>query len=322
MLGTTSDAFASGLTGAGSIVIAPLESQWAAGFQDATGNTVSYAAVGESTGYQDVATGQVDFGALDGPLTPSGGVTCSGCVLVPWALSATGLAYNISGVGPGLKLTGNLLAKIYLGDISNWDSPAIAKVNNGVSFPDLKITPVFISGESGDSYAFTGYLSAVSKAWAAKHRGATSSFPTSMGVPEATGSAVATEIGSVNGSIGYLNASYLVAQKINVAQVQNAKGKYEPPGVANIAAAASEVKSVPAGNVLSIVDPPKEYGTAYPISEFGYALVPANGKNVTLVQQFLTYCVTTGRSLGLRVNFAPIPTVVQAAAQHTINGLS
>jgi phosphate transport system substrate-binding protein len=244
-------------------------------------------------------------------------------VLVPWALSATGLAYNISGVGQGLKLTGTILAKIYLGEITNWDNPVIAKVNKGVSLPDLKITPVFIGGESGDSYAFTGHLSAVNRAWATKHGRATSSFPTSVGVPEETDSAVATEIGSVNGSIGYLNASYLVAQKINVAQVQNAKGNYEDPGVANIAAAASEVKSVPADNVLSIFDPPKEYGTAYPISEFGFALVPAHGgAATTLAQQFLTYCVTTGRSFGVRIGFAPIPTVVQAAAQHTINGLS
>jgi len=319
---TTSDAFAGiTLNGAGFIPIAPLVLKWADGF-DVTGNTVNYAAVGDATGYQDVAGGIIDFGAIDAPVQ-LGGVTCSGCVLVPWALSATGLGYNISGVGKGLKLNGEVLAEIYLGEITNWDSPVITELNKGVSFPHLKITPVFLGGESGDSYAFTGYLSAINKAWAAKNGGATSSFPGgSVGVAEQSDSALTTEIASVNGSIGYLNVSYLAAHRVNVARVQNAKGNYEYPDVPNIDNAASEVKSVPAGNVLSIVDPPKTYKVAYPISEFGYALVPTGGQNATVIQQFLTYCVTTGRSLGTGIDFAPIPSVVQTAALHAINSLS
>jgi phosphate transport system substrate-binding protein len=279
VFGTTSDAFASGtLSGAGSTLIAPLENEWAAQFDNANpGDEVNYAGVGEDRGFQDVAKGLVDFGAVDAPLTSDGGVTCSGCVLVPWALSATGIGYNISGVGEKLKLTGKVLAMIYLGPITNWDNPAITGVNKGVHLPNLTITPVFRSDTSGDSYAFTGYLSAVSSAWTAKNGGATVSFPTSVGRGERGNSGVASEISSVNGSIGYVSASYLIAQKITVAQVQNTKGNYEYPNLANIENAASEVKSVPPGNVLSIVDPPKQHKEAYPISEFGYALVPASG---------------------------------------------
>ena len=312
------------LTGAGSTLVAPIESLWASHFDASNpGDKVNYEAVGSGAGVQYVGRGLADFGATDAPLAAVGGVNCSGCVLVPWALSATGIAYKISGVGEGLKLTGKILGEIYLGQITNWDNPQIAKINAGIHLPNLKITPVFRGDTSGDSYALSGYLSAVSSAWTATNGGATVSFPESVGVAARGNAGVAAAIRSVNGAVGYVSVSFLISQKITVARIQNADGNYEYPNLQNIEHAAAEVTSVPAGNVLQIVDPPRKYAVAYPISTFSYALVHKSGNaNATLLKQWLTYCVTSGRLAGVLLDFPPIPNVVQAAALKAINSIS
>ena len=125
----TSTALAAGtLSGAGSTLVAPLEAEWANGFQARTGNTVSYAAVGSGTGITDITGRLVDFGASDAPLTPAQAAGCHGCVQIPWALSATGVGFNIAGVR-NLHLSGAVLAGIYLGRITNWSDPRIKALN-------------------------------------------------------------------------------------------------------------------------------------------------------------------------------------------------
>jgi phosphate transport system substrate-binding protein len=323
--GIAVDAAAAGtLAGAGSTLAAPLEQQWGSRFAAANpGESVTYNAVGSGAGVQDVARGLVEFGATDAPLDSVSGVTCSGCVLVPWALTATGIGYDIAGVRGGLKLTGKILAGIYLGQITNWDDPQVARINKGLHLPNLKITPVFRNDASGDSYAFTDYLSAVSSAWTTRNGRATVSFPASHGIAENGNGGVAGEIKAVNGAIGYVSVSYLVTQKITVARVQNAAGDYEFPNLSNIENAAAEVKTVPVGNAMHIVDPPKRYTRAYPISTFSYALVHRSGNaNGNLLKKWLTYCVTSGRSAGVYLDFAPIPNPVQTAALKTISAIS
>jgi phosphate transport system substrate-binding protein len=287
------------------------------------GDKVSYDALGSGAGVQYVGTRLVDFGATDAPLLAVGGVRCNGCALIPWALSATGIGYNVSGVGGGLKLTGKILVEIYLGQITNWDSPQITKLNKGIHLPHLKITPLFRSDTSGDSYALTGYMSAVSPAWARMNGGADVSFPASIGLGEKGNAGVAGGIRSIKGAIGYVSVSYLISQKITVARIQNAKGNYEFPNLTNIENAAAQIKSVPSSNVLRIVDPSAKYTIAYPISTFTYALVhtSANASD-SLLKQWLTYCVTTGRLAGVELGFPPIPNVVQAAALKTIDSIS
>jgi phosphate transport system substrate-binding protein len=320
----TAGASSRALTGAGSTLVAPLESEWATGFAAANpGNRVSFLPLGSGAGIQYLARGLVDFGATDAPPSAMGGVQCSGCALVPWALSATGIGYNIGGVGAGLKLTGKVLAGIYLGEISNWDNRQISKLNPGVHLPNLKITPIFRSDTSGDSFAFTGYLSAVSSAWTARNRAATIYFPGSVGVPEKGNTGMAGAIRSIKGAIGYVSASYLLTMRITTARLQNAGGNYEYPNPKNIENAAAEIKGVPAGNALRIVDPPKKYTAAYPISTFSYALVHTTGNaNGSLLKRWLTYCVTSGRLAGFGLDFVPIPNVVQAAALKTIGSIS
>ena len=317
---TTATAMAGTLQGAGSTLVAPLENEWAQGFQNATGNQVNYAGVGSGAGITDISNRIVDFGASDAPMTPAQASSCNNCVMIPWGLSATGIGYNLPGVANGLHLTGKILAYIYLGKITNWSDPAIQRINKGINLPNLKITPVFRSDGSGDTYAFTNYLAVVApNAWGANNYATTVSFGNGVGAKGNAG--VATTVENTSGAIGYISASYLIAQKITTAKIQNARGNYEYPGLNNIINAAATVHSVPASG-LHIVDPPRSQKKAYPISTFTYAIVPQAPKQSALLKQFLTYAVTTGRTFGVGIDFAPIPTVVKNAAISDINSLS
>ena len=320
----SSAAMAKGLTlnGAGSTLVAPFEAEWAQGYASQTGNTVNYNAVGSGTGITDISNRIVDFGASDAPLTPSQASSCHGCVQIPWALSATGVGYNVPGAGNKLKLTGATLANIYLGKITNWDDPAIKRSNPGTRLPNLTITPIYRSDGSGDTYAFTNYLSDVSKTWSSQVNYSTSvQFP--HGVGGKGNSGVASLLSSTKGGIAYVAVSYLIAQKLNAAAIQNSAGKYEFPNLQSIENAASAVKRVPSSNELHIVDPPKSAKIAYPISTFTYAIVPQSGnRQAALLKQFITYVLGKGQRTGPSLDFAPLPKAVLAADVKTKNSLS
>jgi phosphate transport system substrate-binding protein len=324
--GFASSAFAANetLNGAGSTLVAPFEAEWAQGFDAKTGNTVNYQPVGSGTGITDISSRIVDFGASDAPLTADQASACHGCTQIPWALSATGIGYNVPGVGHHLNLSASTLAGIYLGTITNWDSPAIKHSNPKLHLPNLQITPVFRTDGSGDTYAFTNYLSKVSKTWASKVSFATSvQFPASNGVGGKGNSGVAAVLESTKGAIAYVAVSYLISQKLNAAAIQNSAGNYEFPNLQNIANAAAQVKRVPGNNELHIVDPPKQFKIAYPISTFTYAIVPQSGnKQASLLKSFISYALNKGQRTGPSLDFAPLPKVVLAADKTTTHGLS
>ena len=221
--GMTASAMAATVSAGGSTLVAPLESEWAGAFKSQTGNSVTYASVGSGTGITGVSDGLYQIGASDAPMTSKQAAGCTkqsanSCITVPWALSATGIGYNIPGVGNGLRLTGNVLAGIYLGQIKTWNSAAIARLNKHVHLPNLAITPVFRSGGSGDTYAFTNFLSSINTTWAHTIGYATAvTFPTGV---QATGnSGVAAKVKSVPGAIGYISGSYLISARITTARM-------------------------------------------------------------------------------------------------------
>ena len=164
---STAGASAAGLTGAGSTLVAPLMANWINGFEIKEGIPVKYAAVGSGTGIAQITARTVDFGASDAPLTPQQAAACNGCVQIPWALSATGIGFNVPGVKK-LNLTGKILAGIYFGRITKWNDPKIKKINPKAKLPGLTITPVFRSDSSGDTYTFTNFLTKISPAWKAE----------------------------------------------------------------------------------------------------------------------------------------------------------
>jgi phosphate transport system substrate-binding protein len=313
-------AAAGSLTGAGSTLIAPLlEGYWAPEFEHTSGNKVTYAAVGSGAGISQISARAVDFGASDAPLTSTQAAECKECVQIPWALTATGIGWHLEGI-TRLRLTGPVLAEIYEGKITNWNSPAIQKLNKGETMPNLPITVVYRSDGSGDTFAFTDYLSRISSSWKSKVGNATSvSFPTGVGGKGNAG--VTAVIASTNGSIGYVSASYLIAHKLGAAALKNAAGKFEYPNLSNIENAAQSVKKVPANNEMHIVDPSKKYKTAYPLSTFTYCIVPKSAPQKELLASWVHYALTTGQKFGAALDFAAIPKVVLKAAEKTVKSL-
>ncbi len=217
------------LTGAGSTFVFPLMSQWIAGYQAAAGVTVTYGSVGSGAGIAQITARTVDFGASDAPFTPSQQSACdagppaSTCVQIPWAVSGTAVDYNVPGVPQHIKLTGPVIAEIYLGQITNWNDPAIAALNPGVTFPTLAITPIYRSDGSGTTYNFTQYLSAVSPAFSAKVGVATSvSFPVGVGGKGSSG--VAGVLSQTSGGIAYTDVAYAVQSHFQTARSRTLPG--------------------------------------------------------------------------------------------------
>ncbi len=318
--GAVTAAAATPLTGAGSTLIAPLlEGYWTGGFKIKTGDEVTYAPVGSSAGIAQISARAVDFGASDAPLTSTQETACNGCDEIPWGLTATGIGYHIQGVRY-LRLSGPVLAKIYLGQITTWNSPEIAKLNPKEHLPSTKITPIFRSEGSGDTYAFTNYLTDVSKEWASKvNTSTTVSFPAGVGAKGNSG--VTSVLLETNGAIGYVAASYLVSHDLGAAAIENNAGKFEYPNIPNIEAAADSIKKIPANNEEHIVDPPKKFKIAYPISTFTYCIVPTNTPVKEELTQFIDYALGPGQKFGAALDFAPIPKAVIKADKKTLASL-
>jgi phosphate transport system substrate-binding protein len=312
-------ASAASLTGAGSTLVAPLEASWAVDFERRYGESVTYGAVGSGAGIAQITARTVDFGASDAPLTPTQAAACNRCIQIPWALGGIGISFNLPGIR-SLHLTGPVIAQIYLGQITTWNAPAIKKLNKGVKLPNLKITPAYRSDGSGTTYGFTDYLSRISSTWRSRVGNSTAvSFPTGVGGKGNAG--VTAVVQSTTGAIGYIEVSYIIAHGLSAAAVQNAAGKFVLPNLKNIESAGSSVKHVPANNEMHIVNPPRKYKTAYPISTFTYCIVPLGSPKKELLASWAYYAITLGQAFGPPLDFVPIPKVVFKAANNSINVL-
>jgi phosphate transport system substrate-binding protein len=310
------------LNGAGSSLVAPLLALWGPAYQAAKGVQINYSSVGSGAGIAQITARTVDFGASDAPFTADQAAACNNCLQIPWALSATVPSYNIPGVpDTKLRLNGQVLAAIYLGQITKWNDPAIAKLNPGLTLPNLTITTVHRSDGSGDTYAFTDYLSKVSPTWKSKVGNATSvNWPVGIGGKGNDG--VAALVKQTQGSIGYISVAYLLANHLAKARMRNQFGHYTLPSLKAIEQAASTVKSVPADNRMSIVNPPKskKYKDAWPLSTFTYILLPQTTSNADALKAFVSWAISSGqqKQYTAKLVFAPIPQVVVKAAQATL----
>jgi phosphate transport system substrate-binding protein len=312
------------ITGAGSTFVQPLVSAWIPALGSAFGYSVQYSGVGSGAGIAAITNHQVDFGASDAPLSPDQQSACSDCVQIPWALSAMAIAYNVPGAPTHVNLDGATLSKIFLGEITNWNDPAIKALNKGASLPDLKITPVFRSDGSGSSYALTDYLSAVSGTWKSKVGVSTQpAFPAGQGAKGSSG--VAGLISRTNGAIGYVDVAYAIANHIHFAAVRNRAGKFLYPSLRRIAAAAEAFTKVPANNEMHIVNPPKSAALAYPISTYTYVIVHKTSSHAAEIRKMIFWALTQGQSkqYAAKLTFAPLSTVkaVIVAAEKTLKQL-
>jgi phosphate transport system substrate-binding protein len=313
---------ATALNGDGSTLVAPIEAEWASAWAQSTGQpTPTYQAVGSGQGLHDIGAKLVDFAGSDAPLSAST-TPCNGCAQLPWALSATGVTYNVPGVRK-LHLNGSVLAGIYLGRIKTWSDPTIRALNKGLGdhFPNQNITVVYRSDGSGDSYAFTDYLSSVSGTWARQvGRGTKPAFPTGVGAKGNSG--MVTAVQATSGSIAYVAVSYLIAHRMPAAAIKNAAGNYELPNLRNISNAASNAHFLP-GNEVHIVNPPRRDGIAYPISTFTYVIVQPTDPfgNGAALRSFISYAVTGGQAFGPRIDFVPLPQAIRSRVRGALGSI-
>jgi phosphate transport system substrate-binding protein len=310
------------ITGAGSSFVSPLVSTWTPAIGSAFGYTLQYSPVGSGAGIAAITNRQVDFGASDAPLTPDQAAACKGCVQIPWALSATSIAYNVPGAPVHVRLNGAVLANIFLGKITNWNDAAIKALNPGASMPDLKITPIFRSDGSGTTYNFTDYLSAVSPAWKSKVGNSTAvTFPTGIGARGSAG--VAGLVSRTEGGITYVDVAFALKNHIKFAAIRNAAGKFLYPSLRRITAAAEAFPKVPASNELHIVNPPKSATLAYPISTYTYVIVPQQTSHSAEIRKLVFWALTQGQKpeYTAKLLFAPLPKTVLVASEKTLKSV-
>ena len=307
------------LTGAGATFPFPLISKWIPEVGKAYDINITYSPTGSGAGIAAITARTVDFGASDAPLSSSQIDACKGCVVIPWALSATSVPYNVPGINGRLRLTGPVLAQIYLGEISSWNDQRLRALNPGRNLPDLKITPVFRSDGSGTTYNFTEYLSSVSRVWNDKVGFNTSvSFPTGVGARGSAG--VAGVVKNTPGALTYVDVAYSLANKFQFAVMRNSAGKYATPGLRGIQAALSQLPNrVTNLSQLKIVNPPKSAGPlAYPIVTFTYVIAPTQSSKAADLRKFIYWAVTRGQAFGPPLLFQPLPKTVQAFAYREI----
>lgn len=306
------------LVGAGSTLVAPLMSKWQSDYSKKYEETVTYGAIGSGGGIDQITSRTVAFGASDAPLTEEQFEEANGVVQIPWALSGTVPAYNVSGAPKSLKLSGEVLAGIYLGKITSWNDPAIAKLNPGESLPSTKITPVYRSDGSGDTFAFTNYLSTVDPEFKSKVGTSTEvKFPTGVGAEKNDG--VSAAISQTDGAIGYVGLAYATENELSMPLIENSAGEFPEPGVESVAAAADAVTKVGPDNEISLAELPKSAKGAYPISTYTYVIAPLESDQADQLKKFITYAISpAAQEFGESLDFAPLPKQVVAADKKAI----
>jgi phosphate transport system substrate-binding protein len=311
------------INGAGSTFVSPLVSVWTPALGSAFDYTLQYSPIGSGGGIQAISNRSVDFGASDAPLTPDQFAACNGCEQIPWALAATSIPYNVPGAPVHLHLTGDVIAKMYMGQITDWNDPAIAKLNPGSHLPDLKITPVYRTGNSGTTYNFTDYLASVSPAWKSQVGvGQAVAWPTGTGASGSAG--VAGVVANTPGAICYVDTAFALVNHLHFAAIRNAAGKYVYPSIRNVVAAGQTVTKVPANGELHIVNPPKSSPTAYPISTFTYVILPTQTSNATALRKMVFWALTQGQAnkYTARLWFAPIPKPVLVYSEKALTHIT
>ncbi len=306
------------INGAGSTFVYPIMSKWSSEYQKINSSMrINYQSIGSGGGIRQVSEGTVDFGATDGPMTDEQlAASKVGKLLhIPVVMGADVPAYNIPGVTEELKFSPETLAGIFLGQITNWSDPRIAKDNPIVKFPSMQIVVAHRSDGSGTTYIWTDYLSKVSPEWNSKvGRGTAVKWPTGMGQKGNEG--VSGLIQQMQGAIGYIELIYAEENKISFGRVKNSSGVFVKASLASVTAAAASAQ-VPDDFRYSITNAPGK--DAYPISGTTWLLIPvhpsdsARGK---FVVDFAKWVLDGGQAQSPTLHYATIPAnVVNRAKQ-------
>ena len=302
------------ITGAGATFPAPLYAKWASDYNKQTGVKVNYQSIGSGGGIKQIDSKTVDFGASDMPLTDEV-LKTKGQMQFPTVIGGVVPILNVAGIAPGqLKLTGPLLADIFLGKVSRWNDPAIKAINPGVNLPDTAIAQVRRADGSGTTFLFTNYLSKVSPDWKAKvGEGTAVSWPVGAGGKGNEG--VAAFVARLPNSLGYVEYSYVKQNKLNYALMQNAAGNFVKPEDDTFKAAAAGADWAKSFYQILTNQPGKD---SWPLSGATFILMhtsqdkPANGSETL---KFFNWAYANGEKSAADLDYVPMPTAAVAAIQ-------
>lgn len=305
--------FATTITGAGATFPYPVYAKWAEAYKKETGISLNYQSIGSSGGIRQINGKTVTFGATDAPVAGDK-LTANGQVQFPAIIGGTIPVFNLEGFKPGeLRVTGEILAEMFMGYIVNWNDPKIAALNPGKKFPDQTITVAHRADGSGTTFNFTDYLTTVSKLWAEKvGKGAAVKWPAASSLGGKGNEGVAANVARVKGSVGYVEYAYAKKNNIPYFSLQNKDGKFVRPDDKTFAAAAADADwfSVP-GMGLSIVN--QKGNDSWPISTASFIIMykdPSDKKASQEAIKFFDWAFKNGKQAALELDYVPLPDIL------------
>ncbi len=313
------------LNGAGATFPNPIYTKWFDGYAKKTGVKINYQSIGSGGGIRQFTQGTVDFGASDSPMTDEQIASVKGNVAhIPTVLGAVVLTYNLPAVGATkLKLDAATIADIFLGKITKWNDTRIAALNPGLTLPAADLLVVHRSDGSGTTFVFVDYLSKVSAEWRTKVGAANAvNWPTGLGGKGNEG--VTQQIKQLEGTIGYVELVYALANKLQYASVRNNAGKMVDPTLASVTAAAASAKLAKTTDFrVSITDAPGD--KAYPIASFTWLLIQADNADATKgkqIRDFLSWMVSgEAQKMATDLGYAPLPGEVSGLVKDRVKVL-
>ena len=316
------------INGAGATFPLPVYQEWAARLKEKQGLTVNYQGIGSGGGIAQFTAGTVDFGATDSAMEDeeiAAAKKKGDPVHIPSVFGAVTVSYNVDGVEKGLKLDGKTVADIFLGKITKWNDPAIAQGNSGAKLPSSDITVCHRSDESGTTKLFTTFLAAYSPEWKnGPGVDKTVKWPTGTGAKGNDG--VAACVKQNDGSIGYVEQAYALANSFTFADLKNKAGKFVAPTLESTSAAGDGL-TVPDDLRFSAIDAPGDQ--AYPIASGTFLLVyqdmckaGLSEEKAKLVKGFLDYALSGGQGVAKELQYAALPEAIHSAAQKKVAGLT
>ncbi len=314
MSGISSQASAQEITGAGASFPAPVYAKWASDYNKATGVKVNYQSIGSGGGIKQIDSKTVDFGATDMPLTDEV-LKAKGQLQFPTVMGGVVPVINIKGIEPGqMKLTGPVLADIFLAKITKWNDPAIKALNPTLPLPDVEIAQVRRADGSGTTFIFTNYLSKVSSDWKSKvGEGTAVNWPIGAGGKGNEG--VSAFVNRIPNSIGYVEYSYVKQNKMNYAILQNSSGNFVQPDDSAFKAAAAGADWTKSFYQILTNQPGKD---SWPISGATFILMHAKQDkpaNASEVLKFFNWTYANGGKAAADLDYVPMPPAVVTAIQ-------
>jgi len=301
------------INGAGSTFDYPAITKWREAYQAAHPDVnINYASIGSGGGQKQLLNQTVDFGASDAPMKDEQLAQAPGKIIqLPIVAGGVAIMYNLPG-SPKLKLDGDTLANIYLGNITAWNDPKIAVLNPGVSLPSLPIVPVHRTESSGTTFIFSDYLSSISPVWAdTVGKGTAIKWPAGIGLGGKGSEGVAGQVKQTSGSIGYGELAYADESKIPYADMKNSVGNFVSPASSSVSAALATAK-IPDDFRFSMVNSPG--ADSYPIAGASWVLIYQTQKNSDhghKLVDFLKWAITDGQKISSTLDYAPLPDSIQ-----------